>query len=356
MRILFIGNGDSIHTRRWVQAMANRGAETFLATDGVQVKHMDGVSVELLPTGNTPVTVIRKIFQFRRLAKDIKPDIIHAHYISSYGLYASFVRNIPLVLTAWGSDLLLTGRKNIVWRIIVKAILSRAQLITANSDQICNLVKNINPNSWIEQVQWGVNLSNYREPLGRKNSDVLRIISPRPSSPIYNVGLIIKAFAQFVQEFNGKARLDLFGGGSLENEHKKLAHDLGIEECLFFHGRIPADDMCDYFLQADIAVTVPTSDGTSISLLESMAAAIPVIASDIAPNRQWINQGAGMIVPLNNVDEIYRCLLTLATNDALRESYGRRGRQLVEKFADTEIEMDRMFEFCSNLATRQLDS
>ncbi|RYF30155.1 MAG: hypothetical protein EOO38_32635 [Cytophagaceae bacterium] len=56
----------------------------------------------------------------RQLAEDFKPTVAHGHYVTSYGMWAAACGlDCPKVLTAWGSDILVTPRQSRLMRWVV---------------------------------------------------------------------------------------------------------------------------------------------------------------------------------------------------------------------------------------------
>ena len=92
--------------------------------------------------------------------------------------------------------------------------------------------------------------------------------------------------------------------------------------------------------RADVSVSVPASDATSVAMLESMACALPVVATDLPANRAWID--AGQRVPVDDVPALAAALCRLADDAPLRRSIGQRNRQAVEERASRTMHMDRM--------------
>ncbi|MDO9537783.1 MAG: glycosyltransferase, partial [Thermoplasmata archaeon] len=80
IRLCYIGDGRSIHTQRWVNHFSDLGYDVHLISDGKV--NFEKATVHLIEgTGN--ITFIKKIFKCRKLIKQIKPDIIHAHFVTN---------------------------------------------------------------------------------------------------------------------------------------------------------------------------------------------------------------------------------------------------------------------------------
>src|ERR1700682_2326769 len=106
MRILFVGDAGSIHLRRWLEHFRDRGAEVHVAT--FQPCSIEGVTLHLLPRyGLGKLGYFFALRTLPRLQDLLRPDIVHAHNVTSYGFLAAKSGLHPLIVTAWGSDVLI---------------------------------------------------------------------------------------------------------------------------------------------------------------------------------------------------------------------------------------------------------
>ncbi|HEV8594044.1 MAG TPA: glycosyltransferase, partial [Thermoplasmata archaeon] len=104
MRILYLGDGTSVHLRRWVAWFAARGHDVHLITKACEPIPAVGITVAPLHEG-----AYRPRRHLRRAVADtvrsVRPDIVHAHYVQAWGHYAALAKVHPLVVSAWGSDI-----------------------------------------------------------------------------------------------------------------------------------------------------------------------------------------------------------------------------------------------------------
>lgn len=125
-------------------------------------------------------------------------------------------------------------------------------------------------------------------------------------------------------------RLVLIGDGERRDELQRLADDLRISERVVFGG-----------LRRDVAALLPAFDvsclsskheGVPLSVLESMAACLPVVATDCGSLRDLVTEGgSGYLVPVGNAAAMADRLARLADDVELRTKLGRSGRARVER-------------------------
>ena len=131
-----------------------------------------------------------------------------------------------------------------------------------------------------------------------------------------------------VQQQHPLARLWLVGEGPDRHRLQDLVEALGLLACVTLTG---AFDNIDEVLQAADAFVLPSlEEGMSLSLLEAMAAGLPVVATDIPGNRQLITPGQhGLLVPAENPVALADSLNQLLSNPSLSASLGTSARQLI---------------------------
>jgi len=283
----------------------------------------------------------------RNVIRELAPDIVHAHYITSYGMWGAASGRRPLVLTAWGSDILVTPRRSLVLKKLTGWTLRRASLITADSRDVLTAIKSYRPLGDLREIFWGADTERFRPHEGPRNSG-FHIASMRAWEPNYRIDVVVRAFAQFVAARPDSAStLHLFGGGSLRTTLHELVAHLGIADKVVWHGLLAPNELAERLAACDLSITVPESDATSVSLLESMSCGLPVIVSDLPANRQWVSAEGGHLVPLGDVNALFEAICSEFDNASLRERQGAFNRARIEELGSTRRQMDRMAELYS---------
>lgn len=101
--------------------------------------------------------------------------------------------------------------------------------------------------------------------------------------------------------------------------------------------------MPDYLNAADVYVSTSLSDGTSLSLLEAMACALPVVVTEIPSNKEWVINGQnGFLAPPKNPNEVSKRVLTVLKNSNIREEMGQRNLSIAKDKADWIKNVDKL--------------
>ena len=95
----------------------------------------------------------------------------------------------------------------------------------------------------------------------------------------------------------------------------------------------------------------PLSDATSVSVLESMACGLAVVASDLSANRHWLGVGPELLAPGAGAAELAEVLAGLWRDDERARELGRRNHERIVAEGDRRTQMDRMLEAYRALAS-----
>lgn len=355
-RILFFADAASVHTRRWVAAVAERGAKAIVVTRNPG-EVPDAQQVITIAPGSDKRGWFTALPEVRRVSTGLmqrfKPDLVHGHYVTSYGMWAAACGlPIPKVLTAWGSDILVTPRESLPMRLVVGCSLRRADLITADSLDMVEAIACYNPAASVQQILWGADTDHF---FPAEPAPCFEVVSLRSWEPNYNIDVIVEAFAQLVaQRPQAHARLHLLGGGPMGAALRARVDALALQAHVQFHGRVGDQAMVEAIQRARVSVSVPTSDATSVSVLESMACGLPIIASDLPANRQWIDMRGGWITPLRDVSAITQALLQAHDLPDQARAMGLHNRERIERDASRRGQMDRMWQLYAQVLAPNL--
>jgi glycosyltransferase involved in cell wall biosynthesis len=124
----------------------------------------------------------------------------------------------------------------------------------------------------------------------------------------------------------------LAGDGPERADLESLSASLGADDCVRFLGF--RRDVPELLSALDIFVTTSLWEGLSISLLEAMAAARPIVATEIEPNAELIeHKVTGLLVPVRSPEDTARAIARFAFDSELtRRCAGAARRRVLEQF------------------------
>jgi glycosyltransferase involved in cell wall biosynthesis len=333
MRICYLGDASSPHVRKFVEYFAKTGNEIHVVS--LRKAKYRNATLYLIPR-RTPfedVNYLLSFFWLRRIIKSIKPDIVHAHFLTSFGLLGALTGYHPFVVTAWGSDLLITPKRSFVYKWLLKFTLKKADLIFADAGFMKEEVLQYEASPEKVLIRpFGVNMEIFNSKT-RVYEDRARyvILSMRTLIKNSNVDMIIKAM-KILKEKGIDFVLNITNQGTEEQYLRCMACDLGLDSQVNFLGFLKRGDVYRFFDSSDIYLSIPTSDGASVTLLEAMASGLFPIVSDIAANREWIKDGLnGFLVPLNDPITLANRIILSVRKKGLRRKAAEVNRILVAR-------------------------
>lgn len=303
-----LADGRSPHSIKWIKELKKHFDIYVISFNGfndeikllVKKNNLYDCSIVIKTDGNNFIA-LKQLPKVIKIIKMIEPKYINAHYITSYGTIATLANLLvrakaKIILSTWGSDILVTPARNCFYRLITKIILKYADLITSDSKFMTGKIKDIYSKTRILTFPFGIEKMPNVD-FAQKNKD--KFFSNRALEPNYNIDLIIKEFYKLWLANNAR-QLIIAHDGSEKLKLIRLAEKLGIKENIKFVGFLTSEEQEKMYSECQYYFSLPTSDSTSVSLLEAMSCGCIPIVSNIPANKEWIENGInGYIYKIN---------------------------------------------------------
>lgn len=236
-------------------------------------------------------------FRLRRMAAQVKPEVVHAHTIwgAAFGALARLKQ--PIIFTQH------TNRLKSVW--VHRVWLQRwiRQYVAICQEALDDMKTQLRlQGDWLTKVHNGVVLSRYPVRGVRECRSPRSFVAIGRLSPAKNYEMLISAFLAFLESLSDNARSDvclhIVGEGELAADLGRHVRLTGMSENVRFHG--VRDDIQHVLSGADVYVMASHREGLSISLIEAVATGVPIVATDVGGNREVLDGGkAGCLVPVD---------------------------------------------------------
>lgn len=330
LHICIFADERSIHTRRWVMGLRELGHKVDLVTLIKESKYdIGGISLG----ARSKLSYLTKIGRLKRLVGQLKPDIFHAHYASSFGFLASFVDHPRRILSVWGDDVIVFPYSNPLFKSLVKRAIRRSHRITATSECLRRAVERLTVvEGEIEIIPFGIDLSQFAY-VERNSGPVLRIGIAKSLRPKYGIDVLIDACAELSKTY-GNLELIIAGKGEYEEAYKRKVERMNLVDRVTFAGFVDHSELPEFLAKIDIFVMPSVSDGESfgVAALEASATGLAVVASRVGGVPEVVSDGVtGFLVERRDVNALADAIRRLADDPDLRKKMGRAGRQFVEK-------------------------
>jgi glycosyltransferase involved in cell wall biosynthesis len=349
--LAFLGDPNSIHLRRWVSFFAERDHRvTLLVPEGLELEPglPESIHVERFRQFNprslfAPLGLLRSRASIRRAVARVEPDILNAHFLTIHGWQAWMSGFHPYAITLWGSDIYVGPRKWRAVRMMAGLTLRAADLVMADSEDLKRGAEELGARpDRTELIGWGVDLERFSggsapaELRTRLGLDGRRVVfSPRAIAPIYRQNVVVEALARLPSDVSVVMSRHNADAAEVEAVERQAA-SLGLTDRLVLVPWIAHAEMPDFLRLADVVVSVPISDSTSVTTLEAMACERQVVAADLPSVREWLGGlDPESLAPVDDAAATAAAVArALSRSTAERAEIGRRGRAIVRERAD----------------------
>ena len=366
-------SGYTFRTKAILEQQQKRGWETCHVTSAkhnvatAAIEAIDGFTfyrsalpkglLARLPVLNQWAIVSSLAKRLDEIIPELKPDILHAHSPALNGLAAlkaAKKHNIPLVYEcrAFWEDAAVDhgtategGLRYYLTKMLETYVFKQADAITTICEGLRSDIASrgipaekitVIPNAVdIEHFTYGVVADQtLKTELGLQDKIVLGFIG---SFYAYEGLPLLLAALPAILEKQPQTRLLLVGGGPQEALIKQKTQELGLEQHVIFTGRIPHQQVQDYYNQVDIFIYPRLSMRltdlvTPLKPLEAMAQGRLVVASDVGGHKELIDhQCNGYLFKANDADDLAATVLALLDQPQQWEPLRAAGRFFVEQ-------------------------
>ncbi len=301
----------------------------------------EGWASRALVARKIPVHVLplRRSFDFGwvarlgRLIRQERVDLIHAHEFSMncYATLAARIANVPVICTVHGKNYY---PDRYYRRAAYRWVARRADAYVAVSEDLKRfLVRKIGiPSRRVITILNGVDMAGFGSPRQSRDQVRLRLDIPPSAFVVLTVAALfgvkghkdlLKAAAGFVRHQHDAVFL-LAGEGPLESDIRSLVEKLGLTgrvRLLGFRNDVP-----DLLAASDLFVLPSYSEGLPLSVIEAMAARVPVVATNVGGVGEAVVDGrTGLLIPPMVPEALVEAMLKLCRDGKLRSSLADAG-------------------------------
>ncbi|MDF0604370.1 glycosyltransferase family 4 protein [Neisseriaceae bacterium TC5R-5] len=350
-KVLIVGSA-SVHTWRYLNGIAPHVAELYLASN-------EGPSPEQRPPNlvaslcvDFRLTALRTATILRSWIEQIEPQLIHIHQANSVAWHtcrAASSMGIPILLTTWGSDVLLLPQRSWLMRQLVRSNLLAADAITADSLYLAAKVRELAGEvCQIHLLNYGIDSLPVHTPVSNKP---YKVLSCRLHKPLYRIDAILHAWQRVeLSEQFAHWSLTIAANGSETAALQQLAAALQLRR-VTFTGFVSSQALAELYAESRVFVSVPTSDATSISLLEALGHGCLPLLSNLPANGEWVIDGLNGCIAedIHRLDDDLLRSIALASDDTHLQQIADTNRELVTQKALHQNNMARFAELYREL-------
>ena len=276
-------------------------------------------------TPKTIQKVLKKI-------KELKPDIIHAHLGGLvYGtIWALLGRKRKLLITAHTKPSGAFGKSEplVRWLLRYKKRTTKVVAVSEENQKLLTEYLSVDTNCAV--VNNGIDIANFY----RKKHDVFTYVNVARQDEIKNQAAIIESFHQIHAQYPD-TRLLLVGDGPCHEMLLERTEELGLLDCVEFPGMVGNTE--DYYAVADVYVQSSHIEAMPLSLLEAMAAELPIVSTDVGGIRDIVKAN-GILVPDGSIEDLTQAMLAMyQKSEEERAEMGKCALSLVQAYSAEQM-------------------
>lgn len=377
MNIAYIADPTSVHNYKWIDyfskqnnvlLICERNADTTVFKANPAIK-LCPVLPRVYPLRDVAERK-KTVTAIKNILKGNKIDVVHAMYAVPYAFWAYHTGFANYIVTTRGSDMLVdynvtystpkTIREKLnsyFLKRLVEKSLNGAKFITSTSMAQQRVIRTfVKEESKLRLVRTGVNtewfLRRFDECKEQKQG--YTILSNRAMSSLYNIDVLVEAFAKLKQGVKDKnlnlVLLNFNTKGNYYNSIVELIKKLGLADSIKILDSQTQDELVTVYKNIDCIVMIPSSDGTPVSGIETMLSKKPLLIGPADYDTDLFNEQTTWKVSkidsdvvANKLREIIEApaeMVARKTNEALKAAIER---------ADTQKEMEKvkkLYEVC----------
>lgn len=335
MKVLLLAPSKSIHTHKWALFYKNQGIQVKVVTfsdhySEENAKEIDTFVLPKLLPGK--LSYFSSVFALKKVLKQFNPDILHAHYVSSYGFIGALANYHTFYVSVWGRDIFQFPQQGSINRRIVDFTLKKADVICSTSHVMAKETNKYTDKK-VFITPFGVDLTKFKPIDGLKTRERFTLGTVKALSDKYGIADLIHAFAK-IHETYPNSDLLIVGDGPQRAEYEELTRELGIADVTTFTGRVLNDKVPEYINKMNIFAVPSTEDSESfgVAAVESMACGVPVVVSNVGGLPEVVLEGiTGYVVEKENPSQLADAFIKLLENADIRLEMGLKGIEHVKE-------------------------
>ncbi len=270
------------------------------------------------------------------ITDDFNPEIIHIHNHFSVGrscLSIAKKKSIPIIgtnhfmpdnLTEYFPRAIEKKISSYMWQDFLK-VYNQLNYVTAPSQVAVNMIRGLGLTVPAEVISNGIDLGKFSSPKVNRNiykkynigEDIPTFLFVGRLEKDKNIDLILKALAMALNKQT--IQVIIVGKGKDENKLERLAEKLNLPDRVIFTGRVPDDDLRQFYGLADVYIGSGTAELQGLAVMEAMAGGLPILAVNAVALPELVKDGVnGYLFAADKNDLADKMLEILADENKLK--------------------------------------
>ena len=202
---------------------------------------------------------------------------------------------------------LITGYDRLTARLAFRC----ADLVAPVSEDLARQVRAVEPRTRTQVVENVVDTDVFRPPSDDRRSardGSARLLTVAALADKKGHADLLEALAELQPD--RRVTLDLVGDGPLRAELQELAHRLGLDQAVRFHGERPKAEVAGFMQRADLFVLPSRFENLPCVLIEALASGLPFVATAVGGVPQLADGPGAFLCPPGNPTVLAKTIAT----------------------------------------------
>jgi len=338
IKVMFLGDINSSHLKKWILALADTYEISVFSFNGLEASSRNELNnckvTFYCPSNSGKTNKFTYFLHYSRLKSAVasfQPEILHAHYASSYGFFGALLKRKKFIVSAWGSDIFEFPKKSFLHRTMLKFVLTRASVLMSTSEIMAQEIK-LYTTKPIVITPFGVPINLFRRnSTVNKKGEKFIVGTVKSLEYVYGIDLLIYAFKEF-NSLYPNSECHIYGRGSKEVEYRELVKSMGLSNVILFKGYVSNDSVPSVLSTFDTFCALSRAESFGVAVLEASSCGLPVVVNNIGGLQEVVDSGqTGFVVNALDCKSVVEKLMFIAKNPEEGKKMGLKGREWVEK-------------------------
>lgn len=352
----YLGNGGTeVYIHSLGKKLHNKSCKFYIAysEEGNGRSLFDELEIDLIKLNMRGPLDLKAASKLKEICKELSIHVIHTHFLrENYIAILSKIlgNNIRIINTR---HMLIENSKAVIYSNKVLTKFNKKIIAVSSNVKEQLLCEGIEPGK-IKLIYNGIDLDewntpttlSFRDEFNIRVDDIIITSVARFSEEKGHEFFInsIKLFKEMGRSANKEVKFVLVGDGPLLDSIKDQASKFGLDKAVIFTGF--RRDIRNILKSSDLYVSHSKSEAFGISILEALAAGLPVISTNSGGSSEIINDDFknGILINYGDEEKLSESLTSLITNGELRDKFKNRGYDVIKQHFDLETTSNSTYE------------
>lgn len=291
-----------------------------------------------VPVG--PIWIIHKLITKRivialykkTFKNEQKPDLLHAHFASSYAYFLGKEYGIPYVITEHSSGINCDVLSEDVKSSITKYYKGAERVLAVSHALSKRIECHTGVKSLVVPNIVDVSLFSLVERVGHQG---FRMATTSNLISLKRTINILKVLPEIIS-MNKNIHLDIIGDGELKQELMNFVNDNKLDDFVTFHGLLSRQQIAKVYEKADCFVLPSITETFGVAYVEAMAVGLPVIATRCGGPEDFVNERNGIMIDVDDLSQLKDAIVQMIHHSGDFNSVAIKSN-VVEKFSPSKV-------------------